>query len=59
MKLGIIDLVFIRYRDENEFFGKVENLDEFYINIIMFDKLVLNIEYIKKSNVFFDIYIII
>ncbi|WP_162271007.1 sugar transferase, partial [Clostridium saccharobutylicum] len=56
---GITDLASIRYRDENELLGKAENPDEFYINTIMPDKLALNVEYIKKSNVFFDIYIII
>ncbi|OOM16444.1 sugar transferase [Clostridium saccharobutylicum] len=59
VKPGITDLASIRYRDENELLGKAENPDEFYINTIMPDKLALNIEYIKKSNVFFDIYIII
>lgn len=56
---GITDLASIRYRDENELLGKAENPDEFYINTIMPDKLALNMEYIKKSNVFYDIYIII
>lgn len=59
VKPGITDLASIRYRDENELLGKAENPDEFYINTIMPDKLALNVEYIKKSNVFFDIYIII
>lgn len=59
VKPGITDLASIRYRDENELLGKAENPDEFYINTIMPDKLALNMEYIKKSNVFYDIYIII
>lgn len=59
VKPGITDLASIRYRDENELLGKAENPDEFYINTIMPDKLTLNMEYIKKSNVFYDIYIII
>ena len=59
VKPGITDLASIRYRDENELLGKAENPDEFYINTIMPDKLALNVEYINKSNIFFDIYIII
>ncbi|WP_297426839.1 sugar transferase [Clostridium sp.] len=58
VKPGITDLASIRYRDENDLLGKVENPDEFYINTIMPDKLALNLEYISKNNVFFDIYII-
>lgn len=59
VKPGITDLASIRYRDENELLGTAENPDEFYINTIMPDKLALNVEYINKSNVFFDVYIII
>lgn len=59
VKPGITDLASIRYRDENELLGAAENPDEFYINIIMPDKLALNLEYINRNNIFFDIYIII
>ena len=59
VKPGITDLASIRYRDENELLGQAENPDEFYINTIMPDKLALNLEYINKRNVFYDIYIII
>ena len=59
VKPGITVLASIRYRDENELLGQAENPDEFYINTIMPDKLALNLEYINKSNVFYDIYIII
>ncbi len=59
VKPGITDLASIRYRDENELLGQAENPDEFYINTIMPDKLALNLEYINKSNIFLDIYIIL
>lgn len=59
VKPGITDLASLRYKDENELLGKAEDPDDFYINTIMPDKLELNLEYINKSNVFFDIYIII
>lgn len=58
VKPGITDLASIRYRDENDLLGEVDNPDEFYINTIMPDKLALNLEYINKNNVFFDVYII-
>ena len=59
VKPGITDLASIRYRDENDLLGEAENPDDFYINTIMPDKLALNLEYINKNNVFFDIYIIL
>ena len=59
VKPGITDLASIRYRDENELLGTAEDPDDMYINTIMPDKLALNLEYISKSNVFFDIYIIL
>lgn len=55
---GITDLASIRYKDENDILGKVENPEEYYINIIMKDKLKLNLEYIEKSNLIFDIKLI-
>ncbi|MDV4149997.1 sugar transferase [Clostridium sp. AL.422] len=56
---GITDMASLRYKDENDILGKVDNPEEYYINVIMKDKLSLNIEYIEKSNIFFDIYLII
>lgn len=56
---GITDLASLRYSDENEILGKVDNPEEYYINVIMKDKLNLNLEYIEKSNLFFDISLII
>lgn len=59
VKPGITDLASIRYRNENELLGNSENPEELYISTIMPDKLNLNLEYIEKNNIFFDIYIII
>lgn len=56
---GITDLASLKYSDENDILANIENPEEHYINVIMQDKLELNLEYIKKSNIFFDIYIII
>lgn len=55
---GITDLASLRYKDENDILGKVENPEEYYINVIMKDKLKLNLEYIEKSNIVFDISLI-
>lgn len=56
---GITDIASLRYKDENDILGKVENPEEYYIKVIMKDKLDLNLEYIEKSNLFFDIYLIL
>lgn len=56
---GITDLASLRYKDENDILGKVENPEEYYINVIMKDKLKLNLEYIEKNNLLFDINLII
>lgn len=56
---GITDLASLRYRDENDILGKVDNPEEYYINVIMKDKLKLNLEYIKKSNLIFDVSLIL
>ena len=56
---GITDMASLRYRDENDILGKVDNPEEYYINVIMQDKLSLNLEYIEKSNLIFDISLIL
>ena len=56
---GITDLASLKYSDENDILGKVDNPEEYYINVIMKDKLSLNLEYIEKSNLFFDISLIV
>lgn len=56
---GITDLASLKYSDENDILGKVDNPEEYYINVIMKDKLNLNLEYIEKSNLFYDISLII
>lgn len=56
---GITDLASLKYSDENDILGKVENPEEYYINVIMKDKLSLNLQYIEKSNLFFDISLVI
>ena len=55
---GITDYASLKYSDENDLLGKVEDPENYYINVIMQDKLKLNLEYIKDNNVFNDIKII-
>ena len=55
---GITDYASLKYSDENDLLGKVENPEEYYINVIMQDKLKLNLEYVKDNNIFRDIKII-
>jgi len=59
IKPGITDLASLRYRDENDLLGDKQDPEDFYINTVMPDKLALNLEYIEKRNIIFDIYIII
>jgi lipopolysaccharide/colanic/teichoic acid biosynthesis glycosyltransferase len=59
IKPGITDLASLRYKDESELLGDKQDPEAFYINTVMPDKLSLNLEYMKKNNVIFDIYIII
>ena len=58
IKPGITELASITYRDENEVLAASENPEDTYINEIMPKKLNLNMQYMKKMNVFYDIYLI-
>jgi len=55
---GITDMASIRYRNENELLGNVQNPDEYYVNVIMQDKLRINLEYIARRSLFFDMKLI-
>ena len=55
---GITDLASIKYRNENEILGKVENPEEYYKNVILQDKLKINLEYIEKRGFCFDLKLI-
>lgn len=56
---GITDYASIEYRDENSILGRVDNPEEYYINVIMPHKINLNMKYIEKNNVLIDIKIIL
>lgn len=52
---GITDAASIKYRNENELLEKAENPDEYYIKVIMQDKLRINLEYVKNHSFLNDI----
>lgn len=56
---GITDLASIEYRDENTLLAESKNPEDTYIKEIMPRKIELNIEYLKKISLFFDIKLIL
>lgn len=58
IKPGITELASIVYRDENDVLAKSENPEETYINDIMPKKIALNMEYMQKLGLFYDIKLI-
>lgn len=55
---GITDLASIRYRNENELLEKADDPDQFYVDVIMQDKLAINLEYVANHSFWFDIKLI-
>lgn len=55
---GITDIASIRYRKEEEILGRSENPEEFYREVVLPDKLALNLEYIDKMSFSFDLKLI-
>ena len=55
---GVTDLASIRYRNENELLEKAEDPDKFYIEVIMQDKLRINLEYVQNHSFWYDIKLI-
>ena len=55
---GITDMASIRYRNENEILEQAEDPDQFYIEVVMQDKLRINLEYVQKHSFWFDIKLI-
>jgi lipopolysaccharide/colanic/teichoic acid biosynthesis glycosyltransferase len=50
VKPGITDYASIEFRNENELLSGIENPDEYYIKIIMPEKLKLNIQYLRDRS---------
>ena len=55
---GITDPASIRYRNENELLAQLEDPDRYYVEVIMQDKLQLNLEYVEKQSFRFDLQLI-
>jgi len=55
---GITDLASIRYRNENELLASVEDPERFYQEVVMQDKLKINLEYVCKHGFWYDIKLI-
>lgn len=58
IKPGITEMSSIVFRNENELLDVSENPEKTYIEEIMPKKIEINIDYMKKMNVFYDIYLI-
>jgi lipopolysaccharide/colanic/teichoic acid biosynthesis glycosyltransferase len=55
---GITDMASIKYSNENELLETVENPEQYYIDVVMQDKLEINLQYIPKASFIFDIWLI-
>lgn len=55
---GITDPASIRYRNENELLEQVDDPDKYYTDVIMQDKLQLNLEYVEKHSFRLDLQLI-
>ena len=55
---GITDLASIRYRNEKELLERVNDPDKYYVEVIMPDKLRINLEYVARHSFTFDIRLI-
>ncbi len=52
---GITDLASIRYRNENELLAQAADPDRYYVEVILPDKLRINLEYVACHSFWFDI----
>lgn len=59
VKPGITDYASIKYINENELLQKADNPEQFYIDVVMPEKLNLNLKYIEERNLWVDFKIII
>ena len=59
MRPGITDPASIKYRNENEILGTVDNPEKYYISVIMPDKLSINLQYVDNHSLIGDIKIIV
>ena len=55
---GVTSLASIRYRNENELLDKAEDPDQFYIDVVMQDKLAIDLEYVQNASLWYDLKLI-
>ena len=55
---GITDPASIKFRNENELMEKTENPEDYYINVIMQEKIKLYLEYVENASFWYDIKLI-
>lgn len=55
---GITDIASIRYVNENELLEKADDPDKYYIEVVMQDKLALNLQYVATQSFWGDIKLI-
>ena len=55
---GITDPASIKFRNENELLEKVDNPEQFYIEVIMQEKIQLYLEYVKNASLGYDLQLI-
>ena len=55
---GITDPASIKFRNENELMGQAENPEDYYIHVIMQEKIKLYLEYVENASFWYDIKLI-
>lgn len=55
---GITDPASIKFRNENELMEKVSDPEDYYINVIMQEKIKLYLEYVEKNSFLYDVKLI-
>ena len=56
--LGITDPASIKFRNENELMEKAKDPEDYYINVIMQEKIKLYLEYVQNASFWYDIKLI-
>ena len=51
---GITDPASIKFRNENELMGQAEDPEDYYINVIMQEKIKLYLEYVENAGFWYD-----
>ena len=55
---GITDPASIKFRNEHERMGQAENPEDYYINVIMQEKIKLYLEYVENASFMYDLMLI-